>query len=131
MDATHFAMTVHEPVGVVGCIIPWNFPLLMMAWKLGPLLACGCTCVLKSSEKTPLTALMMCELIKEAGFPAGVVNVLSGDGTAGEMIGRHMDVDKGFHWLIRCWSQDHWIRSGIEHEACYIGARWQVTSDRM
>merc|ERR1719230_1421676 len=94
MGKNMFAMTVHEPIGVVGCVIPWNFPLLMMAWKLAPLLACGCTCVLKSSEKTPLTALMMCELIKEAGFPAGVVNVLSGDGKAGELIARHMDVDK-------------------------------------
>jgi len=95
MAADHFAMTVHEPVGVVGCIIPWNFPLLMMAWKLAPLLACGCTAVLKTSEKTPCTALMVCQLIKEAGFPPGVVNVLSGYGpSAGEALGRHMDVDK-------------------------------------
>merc|ERR1712137_666377 len=56
-----FSMTVHEPVGVVGCIIPWNFPILMLAWKWAPLLACGCTCVMKSSEKTPLTALMCCD----------------------------------------------------------------------
>lgn len=94
MSSDHFAMTVHEPVGVVGCIIPWNFPLLMMAWKLAPLLACGCTCVLKPSEKTPLTALLMCELIKEAGFPAGVVNVVNGDGSTGQHIAEHMDVDK-------------------------------------
>jgi len=76
MDANHFAMTVHEPVGVVGCIVPWNYPMLMVAWKLAPLLACGCTCVVKSSEKTPLTALLMAQLFKEAGFPQGVVNVL-------------------------------------------------------
>jgi len=94
MSSNHFAMTVHEPVGVVGCIIPWNFPLLMMAWKLAPLLACGCTCVLKSSEKTPLSALLMCQLIKEAGFPAGVVNVVNGDGSAGQFLAEHMDVDK-------------------------------------
>jgi len=90
-----FAYTLHEPVGVVGQIIPWNFPLLMMAWKLGPALACGCTIVLKSSEKTPITALMVADLIKEAGFPAGVVNVLSGFGpTCGEPIARHMGVNK-------------------------------------
>lgn len=94
MDASHFAMTIHEPIGVVGCIVPWNYPMLMATWKLAPLLACGCTCVLKSSEKTPLTALMMGELFKEAGFPPGVVNVISGDGATGEMLTRHMDVDK-------------------------------------
>jgi aldehyde dehydrogenase (NAD+) len=94
MDANHFAMTIHEPVGVVGCIVPWNYPLLMVAWKLAPLLACGCTAVVKSSEKTPLTALMLAQLFKEAGFPAGVVNVLCGDGPVGELLARHMDVDK-------------------------------------
>jgi aldehyde dehydrogenase (NAD+) len=94
MGPDMFAMTVHEPIGVVGCIIPWNFPMLMQAWKLAPLLACGCTAVMKTSEKTPLTGLMVCELIKEAGFPPGVVNVLSGYGDAGEIIARHMDVDK-------------------------------------
>jgi len=94
MGPNQFAMTVHEPVGVVGCIIPWNFPLLMMAWKLGPILACGCTCVMKPSEKTPLSALLICQLIKEAGFPDGVVNLVSGDGSTGQFIGEHMDVDK-------------------------------------
>jgi len=94
MSSNHFAMTVHEPIGVVGCIIPWNFPLLMMAWKLAPLLACGCTCVLKSSEKTPLSALLMCQLVKEAGFPSGVVNVVNGDGSTGTHLAEHMDVDK-------------------------------------
>lgn len=94
MGSNQFAMTVHEPVGVVGCIIPWNFPLLMMAWKLAPLLACGCTCVLKTSEKTPLSALLLASLIKEAGFPAGVVNVICGDGSTGQFLAEHMDVDK-------------------------------------
>ncbi|TFY75046.1 hypothetical protein EWM64_g8968, partial [Hericium alpestre] len=72
------AYTRHEPVGVCGQIIPWNFPLMMMAWKLGPALATGNTVVLKPSEFTPLTALRICSLIKEAGFPDGVVNVLVG-----------------------------------------------------
>jgi len=85
---------VHEPVGVVGCVIPWNFPLLMLAWKIAPILACGCTCVVKTSEKTPLTALMVCQLIKEAGFPAGVVNVINGFGEVGALLAKHMDVDK-------------------------------------
>jgi len=90
-----FCFTWHEPVGVVGAIVPWNFPLLMMAWKLGPLLAMGCTCVMKLSEKTPLSGLMFCELIKEAGFPAGVVNVVNGQGpTTGNMIVKHPDIAK-------------------------------------
>lgn len=90
-----FAYTRHEPIGVCGMIIPWNFPLLMMAWKIAPALACGNVAVLKTSEKTPLSALAVCKLIKEAGVPAGVVNVLSGYGpTAGAAIARHMDVEK-------------------------------------
>mmetsp|Transcript_10423 Transcript_10423/g.19165 ORF Transcript_10423/g.19165 Transcript_10423/m.19165 type:complete len:510 (-) Transcript_10423:193-1722(-) len=90
-----FSFTRHEPVGVCGQIIPWNFPLLMMAWKLGPALACGCTVVMKTSEKTPLSALAVCKLIREVGFPEGVVNVLSGFGpAAGEPLAMHMDVDK-------------------------------------
>ena len=95
MEGNFLSYTRHEPVGVVGQIIPWNFPLLMMAWKLGPALATGCTIVMKTSEKTPLSALAACKLIVEAGFPPGVVNVLSGYGpTAGQAIARHMDVDK-------------------------------------
>lgn len=95
MDGKFLNMTLHEPVGVVGQIIPWNFPLLMQAWKLGPALATGCTVVMKTSEKTPLSALHVCKLIAEAGFPAGVVNVLSGFGpTAGQAIARHPDIDK-------------------------------------
>src|SRR6185312_8836122 len=84
-----------EPVGVVGQIIPWNFPLLMQAWKLAPALATGNTVVMKPAEQTPLTALRIGELIVEAGFPAGVVNILPGYGpTAGGAIAHHMDVDK-------------------------------------
>ncbi|KAJ3012849.1 UNVERIFIED_CONTAM: aldehyde dehydrogenase (NAD(P)(+)) ald5 [Siphonaria sp. JEL0065] len=84
-----------EPFGVVGQIIPWNFPLLMLAWKIAPALAAGNTIVLKTSEKTPLSALKLAQLINEAGFPAGVVNILSGFGaTAGDAIARHKDIRK-------------------------------------
>lgn len=87
--------TRHEPVGVCGAIIPWNFPLLMQCWKLGPALAMGCTIVMKLSEKTPLTGLMMCHLIAEAGFPAGTVNIVNGMGACtGNMIASHMDIKK-------------------------------------
>ncbi|HEY3939821.1 MAG TPA: aldehyde dehydrogenase family protein [Bryobacteraceae bacterium] len=91
----YFCYTRHEPVGVVGQIIPWNFPLLMQAWKLAPALACGNTVILKVAEQTPLSALRVGELILEAGFPEGVVNILPGYGpTAGGAIARHMDIDK-------------------------------------
>jgi aldehyde dehydrogenase (NAD+) len=91
----YFCYTRLEPVGVVGQIIPWNFPLLMQAWKLGPALATGNTVVMKPAEQTPLTALRIGELIVEAGFPEGVVNLLPGYGpTAGAAIANHMDVDK-------------------------------------
>jgi phenylacetaldehyde dehydrogenase len=87
--------TMREPVGVVGQIIPWNFPLLMAAWKLSPALAAGCTIVLKVAEQTPLSALRLGELIQEAGFPKGVVNILAGYGeTAGAALAAHDDVDK-------------------------------------
>src|ERR1700723_1735685 len=90
-----FAYTSREPIGVVGQIIPWNFPLLMAAWKLGPALATGCTIVLKPAEQTPLTALRLGELIQEAGFPDGVVNIVPGYGeTAGAALAAHDDVDK-------------------------------------
>ena len=90
-----FAYTVREPVGVVGQIIPWNFPLMMAAWKLAPALSAGCTIVLKPAEQTPLTALRLGELIMEAGFPAGVVNIVTGFGeTAGAHLAKHPDVDK-------------------------------------
>src|SRR5271154_6730065 len=89
------AYTVREPIGVVGQIIPWNFPLLMAAWKLGPSLAAGCTSVLKPAEQTPLTALRLGELIMEAGFPDGVVNIVPGYGeTAGAALAAHDLVDK-------------------------------------
>jgi len=91
----YLAYTLREPVGVVGQIIPWNFPLLMAAWKLGPALACGCTVVLKPAEQTPLTALRLGELIQEAGFPDGVVNIVPGFGeTAGAALAAHPQVDK-------------------------------------
>jgi phenylacetaldehyde dehydrogenase len=90
-----FAYTTREPVGVVGQIIPWNFPLLMAAWKLAPALATGCTIVLKPAEQTPLTALRLGELVMEAGIPEGVVNIIPGYGeTAGAALAAHDDVDK-------------------------------------
>jgi phenylacetaldehyde dehydrogenase len=93
--ANFHSYTLREPVGVVGQIIPWNFPLLMAAWKLAPALACGNTVVLKPAEQTPLTALRLAELIAEAGVPDGVVNVVSGFGeTAGAALAAHNDVDK-------------------------------------
>jgi aldehyde dehydrogenase (NAD+) len=84
----------YEPCGVVGQIIPWNFPLLMLAWKIAPALATGNTVVLKPAEFTPLTALAFAEICKEAGLPAGVVNIVTGDGAAGEALVKHPDVDK-------------------------------------
>jgi len=90
----YLAYTLREPVGVVGQIIPWNFPLLMAAWKLGPVLACGCTVVLKPAEQTPLSALRLGELLQEAGLPDGVVNIVTGFGDAGAALAAHDDVDK-------------------------------------
>ncbi|CBF74652.1 hypothetical protein AN4126.2 [Aspergillus nidulans FGSC A4] len=90
-----FAYTRHEPLGVCGQIIPWNYPVMMAAWKLGPALACGNTVVLKAAEQTPLSVLYLATLIKEAGFPAGVVNLLNGEGaSAGAAIAGHPGVDK-------------------------------------
>jgi phenylacetaldehyde dehydrogenase len=89
------AYTLREPIGVVGQIIPWNFPLMMAAWKLAPALAAGCTIVLKPAEQTPLTALRLAELIQTAGIPDGVVNIVTGYGeTAGAALAEHPDVDK-------------------------------------
>ncbi|XP_036323763.1 aldehyde dehydrogenase 9 isoform X2 [Rhagoletis pomonella] len=89
------AMTRKEPVGVVGQIIPWNYPLLMLAWKWGPALAVGCTIVMKPAEQTPITALHLAALTKEAGFPAGVINIITGYGpTAGAAISSHRDIQK-------------------------------------
>jgi acyl-CoA reductase-like NAD-dependent aldehyde dehydrogenase len=90
-----FVYTLREPLGVVGLIIPWNFPLLMAAWKLAPALACGNTTILKPAEETPLTALRLGELIIEAGFPPGVVNILTGPGEpTGTSMTAHMGIDK-------------------------------------
>ncbi|XP_006894440.1 PREDICTED: retinal dehydrogenase 1-like [Elephantulus edwardii] len=95
MDGDFFGYTRHEPVGVCGQIIPWNFPLVMLSWKLGPALSCGNTVIVKPAEQTPLSALYVASLIKEAGFPPGVVNIVPGYGpTAGAAISSHMDVDK-------------------------------------
>ncbi|KAF2084476.1 aldehyde dehydrogenase-like protein [Saccharata proteae CBS 121410] len=89
------AYTIREPIGVCGQIIPWNYPLGMAAWKLGPALACGNTVVMKAAEQTPLSILYFANLIKEAGFPPGVVNILNGHGRkAGAAIATHMDIDK-------------------------------------
>ncbi|KAI5287797.1 aldehyde dehydrogenase (NAD(P)(+)) ald5 [Ascosphaera aggregata] len=97
IDTDHetFNYTRHEPIGVCGQIIPWNFPIVMWAWKVGPAAATGNTVVLKSSELTPLSALYAGKLVKEAGFPAGVINIISGFGkTAGSAISSHMGIDK-------------------------------------
>ncbi len=88
------AYSIREPVGVVGQIIPWNFPLLMAVWKIAPALATGCTIVLKPAEQTPLSALRLGELALEAGIPPGVLNVVTGDGSAGAALAAHPDVDK-------------------------------------
>ncbi|MEX3010782.1 aldehyde dehydrogenase [Hoeflea sp. TYP-13] len=90
----HVAMIVREPVGVVGLVLPWNFPLLMLAWKIGPALAAGCSVIVKPAEETSITALRIAELAMEAGIPRGVFNVVTGTGPeVGEPLGRHMDVD--------------------------------------
>ncbi|QCR38192.1 aldehyde dehydrogenase [Nissabacter sp. SGAir0207] len=88
------ALIVREPIGVVGCVLPWNFPLLMLAWKIGPALAAGCSLVVKPAEQTSMTALRVAELACQAGVPAGVFNVVTGSGKeTGEPIGLHPDID--------------------------------------
>lgn len=88
------AMVVREAVGVVGAVLPWNFPLLMLAWKIAPALAAGCSMIIKPAKQTSLTAIRIAELASEAGMPNGVLNVITGGGVAvGEAIGRHMDID--------------------------------------
>ncbi|XP_063304893.1 retinaldehyde dehydrogenase 3 [Pelobates fuscus] len=95
VDENFLCFTVHEPIGVCGAITPWNFPLMMLIWKMGPALCCGNTLVIKPAEQTPLTSLYMGSLIKEAGFPPGVVNIVPGYGpTAGAAISYHPDIDK-------------------------------------
>ncbi|XP_016473015.1 benzaldehyde dehydrogenase, mitochondrial-like [Nicotiana tabacum] len=93
-DSLHHVQILHEPTGVAGQIIPWNFPLLMFAWKVGPALACGNTVVLKPAEQTPLSALYVSKLFHEVGLPPGVLNVIPGFGSAGAALASHMDVDK-------------------------------------
>ncbi|KAJ8086514.1 hypothetical protein PM082_005337 [Marasmius tenuissimus] len=94
-NQTKFAFTRHEPIGVCGQIIPWNYPINMWAWKVAPALAVGCTIVMKPSENTPLSALKLSELVKEAGFPAGVLNTVPSLGNVGgAAIASHLDVDK-------------------------------------
>src|SRR5437868_3863888 len=89
-----FTYTLREPVGVVGLIIPWNFPLLLASWKVGPALACGCTIVMKPAEQTPLTTLRFGELAIEAGVPPGVLNIVTGGPETGKAIVRHPGIDK-------------------------------------
>jgi len=89
-----FTYTMREPVGVVGLIVPWNFPLLLASWKLGPALACGTTVILKPAEQTPLTTLRFGELAIEAGLPAGVLNIVTGGAETGKAIVRHGGIDK-------------------------------------
>src|SRR6476660_6189308 len=90
-----FTYTLREPIGVVGAIVAWNFPLLLASWKLGPALACGNCVILKPAEQTPLTALRFGELVLEAGVPEGVVNIITGFGPgAGSSIAEHPDIDK-------------------------------------
>ena len=89
-----FTYTLREPVGVVGMIVPWNFPLLLASWKLGPALACGNTVILKPAEQTPLTTLRFGELALEAGIPAGVLNIVTGGPETGKAIVAHPDIDK-------------------------------------
>jgi phenylacetaldehyde dehydrogenase len=93
-DGRVFSYTVREPVGVVGAITPWNFPLLIASWKVAPALACGNTVVVKPAEEAPLSTLRLAELALEAGVPPGVVNVVTGDGGAGAALAAHVDVDK-------------------------------------
>ena len=93
-DRDSVVMVVREPLGVVGAVVPWNFPLLMASWKIGPALATGNSVVLKPAEQSPLTALRLGELAAEAGLPDGVLQIVPGFGeTAGQAIGRHPDVD--------------------------------------
>ncbi|XP_042242389.1 aldehyde dehydrogenase, mitochondrial-like isoform X2 [Homarus americanus] len=94
-DGEFMCLTRREPLGVVGQIIPWNYPVMMLAWKWGPALATGCTIVLKSAELTPISSLYVGSLVKEAGFPPGVINIIPGMGpVAGHAIAHHQDIDK-------------------------------------
>ncbi|KAG4970853.1 hypothetical protein JHK85_037274 [Glycine max] len=115
-DGPYHVQTLHEPIGVAGQIVPWNFPLLIFSWKVAPALACGNTVVMKTAEQTPLSALYVSKLFLEAGLPPGVLNVISGFGpTAGAALCSHMDVDKidsvQFEKIMK------YIRSGVESGA--------------
>ena len=95
VDGNFMSFTRKEPIGVVGQIIPWNYPVAMLTWKWGPALAAGCTIVMKPAEQTPLSSLHMAALAKEAGYPKGVINVVPGYGpTAGSAIALHPDINK-------------------------------------
>lgn len=94
MDGPFFSFTRQEPVGVVGSILPWNFPIMLLTWKLGPALAMGNTIIVKPAEQTPLTTLHVAQLAKEAGFPPGVINIVPGYGEAGKALVEHPNVDK-------------------------------------
>jgi aldehyde dehydrogenase (NAD+) len=94
MSPPYLGYTKKEPIGVVAQIIPWNYPLLMMAWKVAPALAAGCTVVLKPAEQTPLTALLLGELFTKAGFPAGAINIITGFGKTGEHLSQHRLISK-------------------------------------
>ncbi|WVZ11335.1 hypothetical protein V8G54_015865 [Vigna mungo] len=130
-DGDYHVQTLHEPIGVAGQIIPWNFPLIMFAWKVGPALACGNTIVLKTAEQTPLTALFVAKLFHEAGLPEGVLNIVSGYGpTAGAALASHMDVDKigkrvkgySLHrvlYLSTDWSESH---GNLFHKLAFTGS---------
>lgn len=93
-DGSHHAYTLREPIGVVGAIVPWNFPMVLAVWKLAPALAAGCTIVIKPAEQTPYSLLKLVQLIDEAGFPKGVVNVVLGDGSTGQAIVDHPGIAK-------------------------------------
>ena len=123
--------TLREPVGVVGQIIPWNFPLLMAAWKIAPALAAGCTVVLKAAEQTPLSALRLADLVLEAGFPAGVVNILAGYGeTAGAALVAHDMVDKvAFTGSTEVGKLI--VKGAAGNLKGFAGARRQVAGDRV
>jgi retinal dehydrogenase len=94
VDGDYFCYTRMEPIGVVGCILPWNYPLMILCWKLAPALATGCTSVVKPAEQTPLSALHFAALAREAGIPPGVVNIVNGHGNVGAALANHMDIDK-------------------------------------
>lgn len=121
-DAHFHGFTCREPMGVVGAIVAWNFPLLLACWKIAPALATGCTIVLKPADETPLSVLKLAELVKEAGYPAGVVNIITGTGSeVGDALSRHPDVNKltftgstRVGQLIGCNAMQHMTRVTLE-----------------